>query len=26
VIVGAGIYIFFREQVRATPTSFNEPP
>jgi drug/metabolite transporter (DMT)-like permease len=26
VIVGAGIYIFFREQIRATPSSFNEPP
>jgi drug/metabolite transporter (DMT)-like permease len=26
IIVAAGIYIFFREQVRATPSSFNEPP
>jgi drug/metabolite transporter (DMT)-like permease len=25
-IIAAGIYIFFREQVRATPTSFAEPP
>lgn len=26
IIVGAGIYIFIREQRRAKPPSFNEPP
>jgi hypothetical protein len=26
IIVGAGIYIFWREQARAVSVPFNEPP